>query len=58
MIKVCDSIMGSGKTQAVINHLNTYPLGKYIYISPYLDESSRIKDGCPSLRFHEPEARK
>lgn len=54
MVKVCDRIMGTGKTQATINYLNDNPDGKYIYITPYLDEATRIRDGCPALNFVEP----
>lgn len=54
MIMVCDAIMGTGKSSAAITYLNEHPDGKYIYITPYLDEAKRIKDGCPSLHFVEP----
>ncbi len=47
--------MGTGKTQATINYLNDHPDGRYIYITPYLDEATRIKDGCPELNFVEPQ---
>lgn len=53
-IKVCDAIMGSGKTSATINLFNSQPDKKYIYITPYLDEAKRIKDSCPELKFVEP----
>ena len=53
-IKVCDAIMGSGKTSATISLFNSHPEKKYIYITPYLDEASRIRDACPKLRFVEP----
>lgn len=46
--------MGTGKTQATINYLNDHPDGKYIYITPYLDEAERIRIGCPMLNFIEP----
>ncbi len=54
MIKVCDAIMGTGKSQAVINFMNSNPSKKFIYISPYLNEATRIRDSCPELHFKEP----
>ena len=54
MIHVCDSIMGSGKTMAAINYMNTHPNNKFIYITPYLNEAERIKNGCMNLHFVEP----
>lgn len=54
MIYVCDAIMGSGKSTAIINYMNDHPDGKYIYITPYLEEAARIKEHCPALNFVEP----
>jgi len=54
MIRVCDSIMGSGKSESAIRYLNEHPGGKFIYITPYLEEAARIKKGCPALDFVEP----
>lgn len=54
MIKVCDAIMGNGKSQSAITYLNEHPDGHYIYITPYLDEASRIANACPDLDFVEP----
>lgn len=53
-VKVCDAIMGTGKSSAAITYLNEHKNDKFIYITPYLDEATRIKRGCPSLRFVEP----
>ena len=53
-IKVCDAIMGSGKSSAAINYMNSHPEKKFIYITPYLDEADRIKRSCPDLNFKEP----
>lgn len=53
-VRICDCIMGSGKTSASITYLNEHSDEKFIYITPYLDEAARIKKGCPSLRFVEP----
>ena len=54
MVRVCDAIMGTGKTQSVITLINQYPHEKYIYITPYLEEAARIKKGCPDANFIEP----
>lgn len=54
MVSVCDAIMGSGKSSACINYMNQHPEKRYLYITPYLTEAARIKDGCPALHFHEP----
>lgn len=53
-IKVCDAIMGTGKSSAAIAYMNSHPNDKFIYITPYLDEANRIKQGCPQLHFTEP----
>lgn len=57
MIKVCDAIMGTGKTNAAITYMNEHPERKFIYITPYLDEAHRIVENCPGLRFIEPNNR-
>lgn len=54
MVNVCDAIMGSGKSQSAISYMNAHPERRFIYITPYLDEAKRIRDGCPELRFAEP----
>lgn len=54
MIYVCDAIMGSGKSQSAITYMNEHPEKRFIYITPYLDEASRIAESCPSLNFVEP----
>lgn len=53
-IKVCDAIMGSGKSSAAISYMNSHPKQKYIYITPYLEEAERIRISCPKLNFKEP----
>lgn len=53
-IKVCDAIMGSGKTESAITYMNEHPQQKFIYITPFLEEASRIKECCPRLHFAEP----
>ncbi len=54
MIKVCDTIMGTGKSESAITLVNEHPDERFIYISPYLHEAERIKTGCTSVRFVEP----
>lgn len=46
--------MGSGKTQAAITYMNEHPRERFIYITPFLDEASRISHACPQLHFEEP----
>lgn len=54
MIRVCDAIMGAGKSSAAIRYMNEHSNQKFIYITPYLEEAKRIKKGCPKLKFIEP----
>lgn len=54
MIRVCDALMGSGKTESCIAMMNSRPDRKYIFITPYLEEAARIKNSCPDLDFVEP----
>ena len=54
MIQICDAIMGSGKSSAAINYMNSHPDKKFIYVTPYLDEAARIREACPNLSFQEP----
>lgn len=54
MVKVCNAIMGAGKTNAAINYMNSNSDRRFIFVTPYLDEAKRIKDNCPALHFVEP----
>ena len=54
MVKVCDSIMGTGKSSAAITYINEHPDELFIYITPYLEEAARIKSNCPNAHFVEP----
>lgn len=58
VVKVCDAIMGSGKSQAAIRYMNEHTDRKFVYVTPYLVECQRIKDACPDLGFVEPESLK
>ncbi len=55
MIYVCDSIMGSGKTSAAINYMNSNTDKRFLYVTPYLDEVARVKEQCSSCNFVEPD---
>lgn len=57
MIKVCDSIMGSGKSSAAINYINSHKRKKFIYVTPFLDETVRIQGACPDHHFIKPSNR-
>lgn len=54
MIRVVDSIMGSGKTTWAIKYMNTNPQKRFIYITPYLQEAERIVKKCPELQIKQP----
>lgn len=54
MVKVCDAIMGTGKSSAAITYMNEHSDERFIYITPYLDEAARIKNQCPACNFVEP----
>ena len=53
-ITVVDSIMGSGKSTWIINYMNDHPEKRYIYVTPYLEECSRVADACSRLHFWQP----
>lgn len=53
-VRICDAIMGSGKSSAAITYINENPGSRFVYITPYLDEARRIIDSCPSLNFVSP----
>lgn len=55
MVKVCDAIMGTGKSSAAITYMNEHPEKRFVYITPYLEEATRIVTSCPRLQFFEPQ---
>lgn len=57
VVKVCDMIMGSGKTQSAITLMNQDKEGRYIFITPYLEEVNRIKSSCSSRHFKDPQSK-
>lgn len=54
-IKVVDSIMGQGKTTWAINYMKNNPKERFMYITPFLDEVERVKQGVEG--FVEPIAK-
>ena len=57
IVKVIDSIMGSGKTQWAISYMkNNLSEKKFIYVTPFLEEVDRIKKAVPG--FESPEDQK
>lgn len=53
-IKICDAIMGAGKSSAAVNYMNAHPEKRFIYITPFLEEAARIQQACPDLHLREP----
>jgi len=68
-VVVIDSIMGSGKTTWIINHMrqahdralsdllsgrSDTELPKFLYVTPLLPEVDRVKLDCPRLDFRDP----
>lgn len=54
-ITVVDAVMGSGKTEWAIRHMNDAgPLENFIYITPFLTEVERVKKSVAGRRFVEP----
>ena len=56
MVKIVDSIMGSGKTTWYMEYVNRYPEQKYIIVVPYIEECNRILEKCGEMGFVQPEA--
>ena len=55
-INIVDAIMGSGKSTAAINYINSSDNSKkFIYITPYKDEVDRIVVACKDKKFRQPE---
>lgn len=57
VVRVCDALCGSGKTQGCITMMNEDTDSRYIFITPYLDEVERIKSSCTDKKFVSPERR-
>lgn len=46
--------MGSGKTSAAINFINSHPEEKFIVLTPFLSEIDRFVSACPKHNFQVP----
>lgn len=55
-VHVVDMIMGSGKSSAAINYMNSNSDKKFLYITPFLSEVLRVVESCPALNFCQPES--
>lgn len=55
-INIVDAIMGAGKTSSAINFINSSDDDThFMYITPYLDETDRIRRSCPTKNFRSPD---
>lgn len=54
-VKVCDAIMGSGKTQAAIVEMDRCVDRRYMFITPYLNECERVCAACEKRGFQQPQ---
>ena len=54
MIRVCDAIMGSGKSMSAASYMNSHSDKKFIYISPYKDDGPTMREKCPDLHMAVP----
>ena len=54
-IFVASAIMGGGKSSGARSFCMENPHTKYIYISPFLDESKKFAEDCAMLHFIEPD---
>ena len=57
MIKVADMVMGSGKSSAAITYMNEHPEKRFLYVTPFLDETERIAKACKTAHFITPSDR-
>lgn len=53
-ITIIDSLCGTGKTEYAIAHMNEYPEDLFVFVTPYLDETKRIKNGT-AVAFYDPQ---
>ena len=57
-VKVIDMVMGSGKSSAAINYMNSATDEKFLYITPLSSEVERIIKNCSNKRFYTPDEEK
>lgn len=57
-VNVIDAPCGYGKTSWAIQYMNDMSIEShnFIYVTPFLDEATRVKQSVHSREFHEPEA--
>ena len=54
-VYVADVLCGGGKTTAAINYINASPPdAKFLFVTPYLPECTRVIGSCPSKYFEQP----
>ncbi|MEG1544542.1 MAG: hypothetical protein RR382_08475 [Tannerellaceae bacterium] len=53
-VRICDEMMGCGKTSAAIRYMNEHEEQRFIYITPFLNEVRRVMEGCSLRGFQEP----
>lgn len=53
-VNIVDAIMGSGKTQSIMNHINESSDEKFLVITPFLDEITRYRNYCKDKNFKAP----
>ncbi|MBR1409119.1 MAG: hypothetical protein IJ573_09540 [Clostridia bacterium] len=54
MIKVVDSIMGSGKSTWARDYINAHPEMRFLYVTPFLKEVEKVLLQCSSQSFFQP----
>lgn len=52
-VNIVDAIMGAGKTQSIMNHINQSD-EKFLVITPFLDEITRYRTYCKGKNFKAP----
>lgn len=53
-VSIVDAVMGAGKSQSIINHINKDKESRFLVITPYLDEVKRYKKFCAGKDFKTP----
>lgn len=54
IIKVVDSIMGSGKSTWARNYINSHPEMRWLFVTPYIDEIEKTREVCNLVVIDEP----
>lgn len=55
-VKVCDALCGAGKTSAAIRMMNERTEDRFIFVTQYLSETTRIRNCCPERKFISPQS--